>query len=93
MREDLRRSLGFSLRVEVRLESFAALVQVARAGFAHALVPIGVARELGVPSDRLIRLGDLSRPIAAVARRTSFERAAVRALLAELSPLWASAVH
>ncbi|HKU40123.1 MAG TPA: LysR family transcriptional regulator [Polyangiales bacterium] len=89
----LRRSLGFSLQVESRLESFTALVQVARAGFAHALVPIGVARQLGVPSDRLIRLGDLSRPVAAVARRTSFERPAVGALLAELAPLWASAVQ
>lgn len=89
----LRRSVGFALEVVGRLESFTALVQVARAGFAHALVPLGVARELGVPNDRLTRLGDLSRPIAAVARRTSFERPAVRALLAELAPLWAGAVH
>ena len=87
----VRRSVGFSLQVAGRLESFTALVQVARAGFAHTLVPIGVARDLGVPADRLVRLGDLSRPIAAVARRTSFERRAVRALLAELAPLWASA--
>ncbi|MET0386559.1 MAG: LysR family transcriptional regulator [Polyangiales bacterium] len=89
----LRRSIGFSLEVVERLESFTALVQVARAGFAHVLVPIGVARVLGVPSDRLVRLGNLNRPIAAVARRTSFERPAVRALLSELTPLWAGATQ
>jgi DNA-binding transcriptional LysR family regulator len=88
----VQRNLGFSLHIAGRLESFAALVQVARAGFAHALVPIGVAQNLGVPQDRLVKLGDLSRPIAAVARRTSFERPAVKALLAELAPLWPHAL-
>lgn len=89
----VRRATGFSLQVTGRLETFTALVQVARAGFGHALVPIGVARNLGVPADRLVRLGDLSRPVAAVARRTTFERPAVRALLAELEPLWVGAAH
>jgi DNA-binding transcriptional LysR family regulator len=84
----LKRSIGFGLKIEGRLESFTALVQVARAGFGHALVPIGVARDLGVPLDRLVRLGDLSRPIAVVGRRTVFDRALVKALLAELDPLW-----
>jgi len=84
----LPRKLGFSLRVEGRLESFTALVQIARAGFGHALVPIGVARDLGVPSDRLVRLGDLSRPISVVGRRKAFELAAVKQLLQELAPLW-----
>jgi len=81
----LRKTAGFTLEVEARLESFAALVQVARAGFAHALVPRGIARELGVPANCLVALPGLSRPIAAVARRASFERSAVRALLGVLS--------
>jgi hypothetical protein len=89
----VRRTTGFSLQVAGRLETFTSLVQVARAGFGHALVPIGVARDLGVPADRLVRLGDLSRPVAAVARRTTFERPAVQALLSELAPLLASAAH
>ena len=42
----VKRSAGFSIEVVGRLESFTALVQVARAGFANALVPIGVARDL-----------------------------------------------
>lgn len=80
----LRKSAGFTLEVEARLESFAALVQTARAGFAHALVPRGIALELGVPADRLVALPGLNRPIAAVARRSTFERSAVRSLLSVL---------
>jgi DNA-binding transcriptional LysR family regulator len=80
----LRKRAGFALEVEARLESFAALVQVARAGFAHALVPRGIARDLGVPSDRLVSLPGLTRPIAAVARRSTFERTSVRTFLALL---------
>jgi DNA-binding transcriptional LysR family regulator len=81
----VKRATGFSIQVVSRLESFTALVQVARAGFASSLVPLGVARELGVPSQRLVHLGDLSRPIAAVGRRTAFKQAAVCNLLDELA--------
>jgi DNA-binding transcriptional LysR family regulator len=81
----VKRSTGFAVRVVGRLESFTALVQVARAGFANALVPIGVARELGVPNQKLVPLGDLSRPIAAVGRRTAFKQPVVSSLLTELS--------
>jgi DNA-binding transcriptional LysR family regulator len=84
----LKRSAGFAIEVQSRLETFTALVQVARAGFANALVPIGVARDLGVPLDRIVRLPGLSRPIAAVGRRKGLELPAVRALLAELALLW-----
>jgi DNA-binding transcriptional LysR family regulator len=80
----LRKSAGFAIEVDARLESFAALVQVARAGFAHALVPRGIARDLGVPANKLVALPGLTRPIAAVARRSTYERSAVRALLAVL---------
>jgi DNA-binding transcriptional LysR family regulator len=77
-------SAGFAIRVEARLESFTALVQVARAGFANALVPLGVARELGVDDERLLRIPGLTRPIAAVGRASVFERPGVRALLGAL---------
>jgi DNA-binding transcriptional LysR family regulator len=80
----LPKRAGFALEVEARLESFAALVQVARAGFAHALVPRGIARDLGVPADTLVPLPGLTRPIAAVARRSTFERSAVRSFLSLL---------
>jgi len=81
----VKRRAGFAIEVTARLESFTALVQVARAGFANALVPRGVARDLGVPMDRLLPVLGLSRPIAAVARRSTFERKAVRSLLGALS--------
>jgi hypothetical protein len=81
----IERRAGFAIEVTARLESFTALVQVARAGFANVLVPRGVARDLGVPNDRLIRVPGLSRPIAAVARRSAFERKTVRTLLATLT--------
>jgi DNA-binding transcriptional LysR family regulator len=87
----VKRSTGFAIQVVSRLESFTALVQVARAGFANSLVPLGVARELGVPSQRLLHLGDLSRPIAAVGRRNAFKQEAVCSLLAELTKSFAQA--
>lgn len=84
----IKRQTGFAVEVKGRLESFGALVQVARAGFANALVPIGVARDLGVPLDLLVSLGDLSRPVAVVGRQKSLEQRQVRALLSELATLW-----
>jgi DNA-binding transcriptional LysR family regulator len=81
----LPKTTGFTLEVEARLESFAALVQTARAGFAHALVPRGIALELGVPAERLVALPGLTRPIVAVARRSTFARSAARSLLAVLT--------
>jgi DNA-binding transcriptional LysR family regulator len=81
----LPRTTGLTLEVEARLESFAALVQTARAGFAHALVPRGIALELGVPEERLVALPGLTRPIVAVARRSTFARSAARSLLAALT--------
>jgi DNA-binding transcriptional LysR family regulator len=81
----IQRHAGYAIEVTGRLESFAALVQVARAGFAHALVPGGVARELGVPSNRLVRVPGLHRTIAAVGRKTVLDTAPVRALLAALA--------
>lgn len=86
----LPQMVGFAITIESRLESFTALVQVARAGFANVLVPLGVAREFGVPSEHLVRLGDLTRPIAAVGRRSAFQLPSVQKLLGELAPLWPS---
>lgn len=53
------------LRIVGRIESFSALVQLARAGYGHALVPVGIARALGAPVDPLPHV---ARPIAIVGR-------------------------
>ncbi len=78
--------LGKSLRLEViqTVESFAALVQMARAGLGHGLAPLGVARALGVPDDVLLRPG-LTRPVSLVGRRAAFARPRVAAFAAALS--------
>ncbi len=67
-------------RVEVvaRIESFGSAVQLARAGFGHAVVPLGVALGVGVPRDVLVPLPGVARPIVACARPSAWERPAVR---------------
>ena len=70
------------MRIETvqTLQSFAGIAQMARCGFGHGLVPLGIARALGIPDRRLIRFPDpgLSRPIALVGRSTTFARPIVR---------------
>lgn len=72
------------VRVEVvgRVESFVALVQLARVGFGNALVPEGIARALGA---ELVPLPGLARPLVALARPSGWERPAVRAVVAGLA--------
>lgn len=70
-----RRNLPIS--VVGRLESFTALVQVARAGLASALVPLGVAKAMGVDAPIPVAL---SRPIALFGRRTTLARSEVQRL-------------
>lgn len=80
----LRKRAGFALTVGGRLESFTGLVQIARAGFGHALVPIGVARELGVQDRSLLTVPGLTRPIGAVGRASTLARPAVRGFIRAL---------
>jgi DNA-binding transcriptional LysR family regulator len=77
------------LSIEGRLESFTALVQIARAGFANALVPQGVAEAMGVSPGSLASTG-LTRPLAVVARSTTLSRPGVADLLAVMRSPWPS---
>ena len=63
-----------NIRREVALESFFSVAQMAIAGFGHALVPIGVAKTLGVADEQLINLGEqgLNRPVRFVARKSTY---------------------
>lgn len=68
-------------RVEVthRIESFSSAIQLALAGFGHALVPLGIARSHGVPeASRLPLPGGIARPVVLCARPSAWERPGVR---------------
>ena len=75
------------------LESFFAVAQMAVSGFGHGLVPIGVARTLGVEDRHLIKLGgtdtmpSLTRPVRFVARKSMFAQALVRSCYLEAARL------
>jgi len=71
--DDMRR---LRLKRSTSLESFFSVAQMALSGFGHGLVPLGVARTLGVPEGSLIRLGQhgLNRPVRFVARKSMFSR-------------------
>lgn len=60
----------FRLEVTRTLQSFSCLVELARAGHGHALVPGSVARAVGIPASACIALPapGLSRPVSLVSR-------------------------
>jgi len=62
------------IRREVALESFFSVAQMGVDGFGHALVPMGVARALGISDKILINLGGhgLMRPVRFVARKSTY---------------------
>ncbi|MCH2660301.1 LysR family transcriptional regulator [bacterium] len=63
----------YKIEVTRTLQSFTAIVQMARSGFGHGLVPLGVARALGIRSGDLIRFPapGLTRPISLIGRPTT----------------------
>jgi len=84
--EDMAR---LALTRAVSLESFFAVAQMALAGFGNGLVPVGVARTLGVDDNALIHLGaeGLTRPVRFVARKSMFAQDLIRSFYAEVSAL------
>ena len=77
------RRWGVHVQVENTMESFQSVTQMARAGFGHGLVPLGVARTLGVSAAKLVRFPDpgLSIPISLCGRRSTLARPLVRTFL------------
>lgn len=63
----------FKINSVKTLESFAAIAQLARAGFGHGLAPLGVARILGISDKKLVRFPSpgLSIPVSLIARRST----------------------
>jgi len=70
---------GVDLSIDRELQSYAAIVQLARAGLGPALVPLPLARALGAARAEVVRLPSpgLHRPVVLVARKTTWARALV----------------
>ncbi len=56
----------------VPVESFGAALQMARAGFGDALLPLGLAREMGLGRSDYRRLGGVSRSVSLFSRKTIY---------------------
>lgn len=82
-RARFERASGLRLRTTASVGSYACLVQMARAGLGHALVPAALARALGVPAAAQIALPGpgLTRPVFVATRKTSLQRPLVAAFL------------
>lgn len=80
------RARGVVLEVARELESFAAIVQLARVGLGPALVPLPLARALGVPRGQIAALPrpGLRRPVSLVGKKSALSRPAVAAFRAAL---------
>lgn len=77
---------GPDIRVKETLESFAAVVQLARAGYAHALAPQGIVDALGVPRAAQIPLSTskgekLTRPISLVGGAATLAQARIESFV------------
>ena len=79
--QSLGKERGVKLEVGRTLQSFPALVQLARAGFGLALVPLGIARAMGTSAASILSLPGLTRPITLFGRKTAFQRSEVVALV------------
>src|SRR5262249_12354034 len=58
----------------VPVESFGAALQMARAGFGDALVPLGLVWEMGAPRGGYRRLRGVERPIGLITRKSVYLR-------------------
>lgn len=76
----------FRIQVTRTLQSFACIAQIAKAGLAHGLVPLGIARSLGIEARDLKRFPEpgLTRAVSLVGRSRTWARPAVRQFLASL---------
>ena len=63
----------FKIEVDRTLQSFTSIVQMARSGFGHGLVPEAVARALGIRPRQLVHFPTpgLTRPVSLVGRPTT----------------------
>jgi len=89
----LARERGLRIEAETTVQSYAAVVQLARAGFGHGLAPRSLALALGVPRSALLRIPapGLTRPLSLVARARTLAREPAAGFAAELTQALARA--
>ena len=78
---------GIKIAVESQVQSFSAIAEMAKAGFGHGLVPIGVARALGIQERDLLRFPKpgLRIPISLVGRQSTLDRPLVQEFYQQLA--------
>jgi DNA-binding transcriptional LysR family regulator len=69
------------LKVDTRVESFTSAGSMCEAGFGPALVPLGVAVSLKVPSSRIIPLSGINREIVFASRKRTLQLPETKKLL------------
>jgi DNA-binding transcriptional LysR family regulator len=83
----LARERELRLEPEDTVQSYTAVVQLARAGFGHGLAPISLALALGVPRRVLVRLPapGLPRPLSLIGRPHTLAREPAASFARELA--------
>jgi DNA-binding transcriptional LysR family regulator len=83
----LARERDVRLDAESTVQSYAAVVQLARAGFGHGLAPISLALALGVPRRALVQLPapGLRRPLSLIGRPHTLAREPAASFARELA--------
>lgn len=75
-----RRHPGLLSSGTIPVESFGAALQMARAGFGDALVPLGVAKEAGIARGSFRALAGVERAVCLFARKTIYLQEAFKGL-------------
>ncbi|CAM2067726.1 LysR family transcriptional regulator [Sulfidibacter corallicola] len=80
------REWPFQITVRGTLQTFTGIAQMARAGFGHGLVPLSVARSLGIAEHHLFPLPapGLTRPVSLIGRGSTIARPLVKAFTESL---------
>ena len=83
----MTRERNVKLEIELVIESFASIVQMAKAGLGHGFVPIGVAKALGVTNSKLVHLPEpyITRPVSLIGRKSTLAKPIVRRISGLLS--------
>ena len=81
-------SAKFNVKIEVQqeLEGFSAICELARAGFGHGLVPLGITKALGIKPSALVHFPKpgVSIPVSLFGRKSTLARKEIEDLYTAL---------